>query len=43
MSGKIVVEILGPERYNHNLELAIGKDPIQIKSKLRQVYDPALI
>ncbi len=42
MSGKIVIEILGPERYNHNLELAVGKDPIQIKSKLRQVYDPAL-
>ena len=42
MSGKIVIEVLGSERYNHNLELALGKDPVQIKSKLRQVYDPAL-
>ena len=42
MSGKIVIEVLGSERYNHNLELALGKDPVQIKSKLRQVYDPAI-
>ena len=42
MAGKITVEVLGTERYNHNLELALGKDPIQIKSKLRQVYDPAV-
>ena len=42
MSGKIAIEVLGCERYNHNLELALGKNPIEIKSKLRQVYDPAI-
>ena len=42
ITGKITVEVLGSERYNHNFELALGKDPIQIKSKLRQVYDPAI-
>lgn len=42
LSGKITIEVLGPERYNHNLELALGKDPARIKSKLRQVYDPAI-
>lgn len=42
MSGKITIEVFGSERYNHNLELALGKNPVEIKSKLRQVYDPAI-
>jgi hypothetical protein len=42
ITGKITVEVLGSERCNHNFELALGKDPIQIKSRLRLVYDPAI-
>jgi len=42
MTGKIAIELLSPDRYNHNLELAFGKDPTQIKSKLKEVYNPAV-
>jgi len=42
MTGKFAIELLSPDRYYHNLELALGKDPVQIKSKLKEVYDPAV-
>lgn len=42
MTGKLAIELLSPDRYDQNLELALGKDPVQLKSKLKQVYDPAV-
>lgn len=42
MTGNFTIELLSPDRYYHNLELAFGKDPVQVKSKLKQVYDPAV-
>ncbi|NNK01286.1 MAG: hypothetical protein HKP58_12840, partial [Desulfatitalea sp.] len=44
LTGEIGIEhvTLGHDRYIHNLELALSKDPAQIKQKLNAIYDPAV-
>lgn len=41
MIGKIVIQIVSPDRYRHNLELALSKDESQCKLKLKEIYHPA--
>jgi hypothetical protein len=42
MSGKIAIEIMSADRYRHSLELLMSKDPVQVKQKLGEIYDPVL-
>lgn len=42
MTGKIAVEIMSADRFRHSLELLMSKDPLQIKQKLGEIYDPVI-
>ncbi len=42
LSGEIGIEIMSPDKYLHGLELSMSKNPMQVKQKLHDVYDPAL-
>ena len=43
MSGGIDIEIASHDRYRHNFELLMSKDPVQVRQKLHDAYDPAII
>ncbi len=40
MKGKIAIEIFSPDRYKHNLEFIMAKDPMHCKQKLNKIYHP---
>lgn len=42
MSGDIGLEMTSDDKRRHSIELAMSKNPIQIKQKLSEIYDPAL-
>jgi hypothetical protein len=42
ISGEIAVELRSADRFRHNLELLMSKNPTEAKHKLQQNYDPAL-
>lgn len=42
MRGKITVEIVSIDRFRHNLDLLMSRDPSQCRLKLRDVYNPVL-
>jgi hypothetical protein len=42
MSGEIGVELKSPDRFRHNLEMLMSKDPAEARLKLKEVCDPAL-
>jgi hypothetical protein len=42
MTGKIAVEIMSADRHRHSLELLMSKDPVQVKQKLGEIYDPVV-
>jgi hypothetical protein len=43
VSGGIDIEIASHDRYRHNFELLMSKDPVQARQKLHDAYDPAII
>jgi hypothetical protein len=42
MSGEIGIELKSADRFRHNLELLMAKNPFEAKYKLEEIYDPAL-
>lgn len=42
MSGEIGIELKSSDRFRHNLELMMTKNPAEAKYKLEEIYDPAL-
>jgi hypothetical protein len=42
VSGTVGIELKSPDRFRHNLELFMCKNPAEAKYKLEEIYDPAL-
>ena len=42
LSGDIAIEMLSDSRHCHNLKIALSRDSIEVKQKLRKLYDPVI-
>jgi hypothetical protein len=42
VSGTVGIELKSPDRFRHNLELFMCKNPAEAKYKLEEIYDPPL-
>lgn len=42
LSGDIILEITSDDKHRHSIALAMSKNPIQVKQKLYDAYDPAI-
>ncbi len=42
LTGNITIEMVSDNRHRHNLEIALSRDSVEVKAKLKKLYDPVL-